>query len=77
MQPARCHEAQAAALKLLQRQFRSESTLTLTEILHSAVSRVILGRDSETPSLQHLYRLLDEDNRAALLGFIKQGRALD
>ena len=65
------------ALKLLQRQIRSENTLSLTEIMYSAVSRVVLGRDSETPALQHLYRLLDENNRAALLSFIKQGRALD
>ena len=77
MQPALYHKAQEAALKLLQRQIRSESTQTLTEILYSAVSRVTLGREAETPALQHLYRLLNEDNRAALLGLIKQGCALD
>ena len=76
MSPSQSQEAQSAALRLLQRQIRSESTLSLTEIMYSAVSRIVPGRDSETPALQHLCRLLDEDNRAALLSFLKQARAL-
>ena len=64
-------EAQSTALRLLQRQIRSGSTISLTEIMYSAVSRIVLGRDSETPALQHLYRLLDEDHRAAFLSSLK------
>ena len=71
MRPNQTQEAQSTALRLLQRQIRSESAISLTEIMHSAVSRIVLGRDSETPALQHLYRLLDEDNRAALLSSLK------
>ena len=77
MQQTQPQKAQDAALKLLQRQLRSECTQTLTEILYSAVARVTLSCEAETPALQHLYRLLSQENRAALLGFIKQGRSID
>ena len=76
MSPKQSQEAQSSALRLLQHQIRSQSTLALTEIMYSAVARIVLGRDSETLALQRLYRLLDEDNRAALLSSLEQARAL-
>ena len=75
MSPNQSQEAQSSALTLLQRRIRSASTLSLTEIMYSAAARIVLSRDSETPALQHLYRLLDEDNGAALLSSLKQARA--